>query len=212
MFDRLNTGGVVATPMEIRNAVFPGKFNAMLHSLSTNPDFLRLWDIPTSLPARNSNSIYNRMYDLEMVLRFFAVPEYKGGLKFKDYLGDYMTGRNIAYAKNPELEATDRAKFESACANAWRVFGDRAFKRPLPNGKRSLFKSAPLADAVMHAMSELTPNQIDSVTPERIEQLFDSKLNEDPDFLKAATSGTNGIGAVQKRLTVASAIVHNALS
>ncbi len=34
VFDRLNTGGVVANEMEIRNAVYPGKFNRLIHRLS----------------------------------------------------------------------------------------------------------------------------------------------------------------------------------
>jgi Protein of unknown function DUF262 len=34
LFDRLNTGGVKAEPMEVRNAVFPGPFKDLLHTLS----------------------------------------------------------------------------------------------------------------------------------------------------------------------------------
>src|SRR5580698_6324556 len=43
VFERLNTGSVIAEPMEIRNAVFQGGFNGQLHNLSDDHTFRRLW-------------------------------------------------------------------------------------------------------------------------------------------------------------------------
>lgn len=42
VFDRLNTGGVIAVPMEIRNAVFPGAFNKLIRTLAELPEFRRV--------------------------------------------------------------------------------------------------------------------------------------------------------------------------
>jgi hypothetical protein len=42
VFDRLNQGGVIAEEMEIRNAVYPGRFNRLLHELSANLTFRKL--------------------------------------------------------------------------------------------------------------------------------------------------------------------------
>jgi hypothetical protein len=86
VFDRLNTGGVVATPMEIRNAVFPGRFNHLLHELSETRDFRLLWSIPENETQREENYLYQTMQDLELILRFFAVPKFEGKMMLKDWL------------------------------------------------------------------------------------------------------------------------------
>ena len=91
VFDRLNTGGVIAEPMEIRNAVFQGGFNKLIRTLAELPTFRRLWDIPTEQADLEKNGLYRKMSDVELVLRFFALSHYdKMDMKFKDYLGDFM--------------------------------------------------------------------------------------------------------------------------
>ena len=64
VFDRLNQGGVIAEPMEIRNAVYPGAFNRLLHDLSAHETFRKLWNIPLDNDALSSNTTYNRMRDV----------------------------------------------------------------------------------------------------------------------------------------------------
>src|SRR5205823_2832786 len=46
VFDRLNTGGAIAEPMEVRNAIYRGDFTRLLHELSDDEDFRILWNIP----------------------------------------------------------------------------------------------------------------------------------------------------------------------
>jgi len=57
VFDRLNTGGVIANAMEIRNAVYPGGFNNLIHELSNEPSLLRLWDMPLETSERETNTL-----------------------------------------------------------------------------------------------------------------------------------------------------------
>ena len=110
VFDRLNTGGVIAEPMEIRNAVFQGGFNKLIRELAEVPEFRRLWDIPSEPGDLEKNRLYRTMSDVELVLRFFALSEYdRMDMKFKDYLGDYMERRNKEYAKDPAVAHADRA-------------------------------------------------------------------------------------------------------
>jgi hypothetical protein len=78
VFDRLNTGGVVANEMEIRNAIYRGEFTELLVSLSEMAEFRHLWAIPLDKVAAQSNSTYQKMDDLEIVLRFFALYNYGG--------------------------------------------------------------------------------------------------------------------------------------
>src|SRR5690606_12846216 len=94
VFDRLNTGGIIAEQMEVRNAIFPGKFNELLHKLSKDPFFRQMWGIPNSDDpvALERNALYREMADLELVLRFFALREgHLGGMRFKDRLSDVMS-------------------------------------------------------------------------------------------------------------------------
>ena len=55
VFDRLNTGGVRANEMEVRNAIFQGPFTLQLHELSRNAAFCDLWGIPKDSLAAELN-------------------------------------------------------------------------------------------------------------------------------------------------------------
>jgi Protein of unknown function DUF262 len=203
VFDRLNTGGVVANEMEIRNAIFQGKFNTFIHRLSDNLRFREIWGIPTNDLDREADQTYRTMKDVELVLRFFALQDTeKIELRFKDHLSAFMGARNKAYHANPLLESEDQALFLRAIENCWKVFGVRAFQRETGP------KSAPLADAMMNSLSLLNP---ESVSPE-IAQFLKDKLHslfEQPIFLKSISSGTNGKGAIRTRIEMARQVVRD---
>lgn len=48
VFERLNTGGEKLEQQEVRNALYPGKFNDMCLELSENENFRKLWGIEIS--------------------------------------------------------------------------------------------------------------------------------------------------------------------
>jgi Protein of unknown function DUF262 len=198
VFDRLNTGGVQANPMEIRNAIYRGSFTDTLHKLSRNTTFCSLWNIPTDeLTAARDNKIYREMADLEIVLRFFALCDYESmDTKFVDYLGDFMKERNEKYKKQHNLAKEDTQRFGRATNSCRKIFGDDAFRRA--SGRRSI----PLSDAVMVALSETDP---DSITPEQAAAVRQAKINllDDETFQKAISTGTNGRGAIATRVNMA---------
>ncbi|MBA3963501.1 MAG: DUF262 domain-containing protein [Chthoniobacterales bacterium] len=207
VFDRLNTGGVVANAMEIRNAVYPGPFNRVLHSLSDQSRFRQLWKIPSDNEARLAHALYMKMYDLELVLRFLALRTPKAmDLSFKDFLSDFMEERNRRYEVDSSLETLDRAVFERATENCWTVFGAQAFQKP-----GSKLKSAPLADAEMQALSDVDPEKLDKATVEAICGKMAEAQSADADFLKAISTGTNGKGAIVYRIEKAKEIVSSCL-
>lgn len=210
VFDRLNTGGVIAEPMEIRNAVFQGGFNKLIRELAELPDFRRLWGIPTGQGELEKNRLYRDMSDVELVLRFFALSQYdRMDMKFKDYLGDYMDKRNQEYAKEHALAATDRSHFKRAVDNCWIVFGESAFRK-----SADAKKSAPLADAVMISLADYPP---EAVTPKAaniraaIETLLTGNGESHKEFQKAFGTGTNGKGAIRTRIELAKAAVRAAV-
>lgn len=83
LFKRLNTGGVNLNPQELRNALYPSRFNNMLIDLSKLDYFRDTWGIPRFSPEEEekppkqlqNNALYKTMADCELVLRFFTIKE-----------------------------------------------------------------------------------------------------------------------------------------
>jgi hypothetical protein len=211
VFDRLNTGGVIAEPMEIRNAVFQGKFTKALVSFSNNHIFRLLWGIPIDDMEREENQVYRKMLDLEFVLRFFALSEpAKMEMNFRDYLGEFMGQRNLEYNKDSSIIEDDQRRFIWAITNCKRVFGDTAFRKSV-DGKRPGARSAPLADALMIALSDIEPTIITDEVSRKITDSIQALVSNDEEFKKAITSGTNGKGAINIRITKARSAVSTSL-
>lgn len=206
VFERLNTGGVQATPMEVRNAVFPGPFNKALHDLSRNDTFRRLWGIPVDVPAKvlERNSVFRDMRDLEFVLRFFALgDEGLKGFSYKEVLSEHMSARNKEYKTNPSAQGRDRRLFLNAVENAYRVFGNDAFKRPDQPDPEARRRSAPYSDAIMHAMAAINPERLgDQETCARVRSALHG-LVADSQFRAAISTGTNGDAAIRTRIVKA---------
>lgn len=212
VFDRLNTGGVVAAPMEIRNAIYRGEFNRLLHKLSDNKTFRVLWDIPLDDDERTDSKAYARMDDLELVLRFFALQDYeKFTGTFGNYLSAFMSKRNQEYQAAPKLMSQDKALFERAVTNCHKALGTDAFRKPSASGDKKSVKSAPLADALMRALATVDPVKIDKEAAQRIRKSVDSLFHSDAEFRKSIGTGTNGKGATRYRLERAGEVIGQAL-
>ena len=145
VFERLNTGGVKLMPQEIRNAIYNGIGNNMCYDLSKNVLFKTLWDIPTETEINEDdydlqdkiedeklqkklerNSLYKRMYDVELVLRYFAmrnIDDYDYALS--DVLDDTLYALNQYSAD--EIEKLKEA-FVDALSKANMLFGSNAFR------------------------------------------------------------------------------------
>lgn len=202
VFDRLNTGGVEANEMEIRNAIYRGEFTDNIVVMSEQTEFRNLWSIPLEKIQRETNSTYQKMEDLEILLRFFALSEYESmDMKFKDYLSVFMGSRNKKYKSSPELASQDRVRFSSAAKNAWKIFGANAFKKPLPDGGWSN-RSVPLADAVMIGLADYDPVTITGERAEAVRRALESLLN-DSEFRASISAGTNGKAAIARRVEAA---------
>ena len=95
IFERLNSGSVRLEPQELRNAVSRGEFNKLIKELAQTPSFRKLLQIDNDDPK--SNKKVQKMEDVELVLRFFALANdnYKKMKKgFKQFLSDEMDRMN----------------------------------------------------------------------------------------------------------------------
>jgi hypothetical protein len=211
VFDRLNTGGVIAEKMEIRNAVFRGKFTDQLKVWADSADFRRLFGIPLDdLDRRKSSKTYQRMRDLEIVLRLLALADRTAyeeeGLVYQDYLSQYMKTRNAAYETDATLIAADQKRFSNGLANILTVFGPNAFIRT----EGTSLRSAPLGDALFASLCDRDPAKV-KAHKDKIKAALD-QLRGKVAYRKALTHGTNGRGAVRERINKSVAAVDAALA
>lgn len=87
VFERINTTGRTLMPQEIRNCVYQGEFNSMLFRLNKYERWRELF---------GNKREDQRMRDLEMILRFFALSSpmlskvTKVQISFKNFFSEYM--------------------------------------------------------------------------------------------------------------------------
>ncbi|MEJ2818662.1 DUF262 domain-containing protein [Caulobacter sp. CCG-8] len=163
VFERLNTGGVQLTRQEIRNALYRGRVNNLTDRLSRLPKFRAAWGIPPYVeneievtPGLLENSMYQKMEDVEMVLRFFALrhsSNYRHGMQ--GFLDLYM--RKAANFTEADTEVLER-EFIDTLDLVTDVYGDLAF-RPFNPDEDDWMPAAQKAffDAVMVGMSTFLP-------------------------------------------------------
>lgn len=201
VFDRLNTGGVKANEMEVRNAVFRGPFTDNLHELSRIPAFCIAWGIPVDVIDAQNNLLYQKMIDLSIVLRFFALSDPENmESSFKDYLSEFMGERNEIYKTDKTLKEKDTQRFTWSVINATKIFGASPFRNLTKQIKGP--PSLPIGEALMIALADYDPSSITEEKANKVRESFQA-LCEDPNFTKATSSGTNGKGAIRTRVNMA---------
>lgn len=155
VFDRLNTGGTKLSRQEIRNALYRGRMNELVDRLSRLPTFRKAWDLPEWVeneidvtPGILENSLYEKMEDVELVLRFFALrhsDHYSIGMQ--PFLDLYM--RKAASFHASDLEVLER-EFTLTLDLAYAVYGDLLFRPYDPTENRWTGKAQKaFYDAVM---------------------------------------------------------------
>ena len=161
VFERLNSGGMLLSPQEIRTAIYNGKLTVLLAKLNSLPNWRALF-----------GPVNKRMRDQELILRFLAL--YKDGKSYKrpmkSFLNDFMERyRNLS--QQEEDAATEIFGATTEVVN--RLLGNKAFK---PSGS---FNAA-LYDAVMVAISRRLERG--AITSEAAMQSAYTTLLSDKDF------------------------------
>lgn len=135
VFERINSGGERLKEQESRNAIYNGPLNKLCIRLSRNAHLARLWGIPEPTPSElsggvgtdlESNRYYRTMFDVELVLRFFAHRQRKriGGGALRSFLDSYLKHGNLFPAET--LDGL-RELFEHTIELVDDVLGHRAF-------------------------------------------------------------------------------------
>ena len=151
VFERLNTGGVKLQGQEIRNAIHNGDGNRMCFELSECDVFRKLWNIPIINENEDSeidveelelhniqtiedekmrrklerHALYKRMYDVELVLRFFAMRYLE---EFNYSLSEFLDDTLICLNKYSVEQLSElKGLFIGTLKKAQTLFGDAAF-------------------------------------------------------------------------------------
>lgn len=134
VFERINSGGEKLEPQETRNALYNGPLNQLCIKLARNDYFCRMWNIPNysidnlgEIPKElKENTLFSKMSDVELVLRFFAFRQVRKWEKssFEQFLDYYLKEGNFF-----EVELLNKLEelFNETVKLVYEVFGEDAF-------------------------------------------------------------------------------------
>jgi hypothetical protein len=193
IFKRINTGGLILEPQEIRHALnqgIPAKFVEVLSNLKSFKDATL-----NSIPSE-------RMADRELVTRFVAF--YTIG--YDRYSPDLDTFMNSALANLKELNEIDREKikndFDKAMNAASKIFGNWAFRKAnhYPNKRSKINK--PLFEVWSVLLARLDQKEINALESKKEELMvsFSNLCNSDDQFIASITNATGDETRVKRRL------------
>lgn len=207
IFSRVNTGGLVLTPQEIRHALFQGRATTYLAELSHMPEFLG---------ATTESISPLRMDDRECILRFLAfyMTDYKqyGKVERREsgsravtqnldgFLSEAMEKLNAM--GNPEGDvrlASLREAFRDAMVKASAVFGNCAFRKMYQRGGRRSQISKPLFEVWSVLLVPYERKALESHRDAIVDNFI--KLMNDVEFNKAISLGTGSTRTVQERFS-----------
>ena len=182
LFERLNTGGLLLNPQEIRACIYHGELNDLLRQLNANDSWRAVF-----------GNVSWRMRDQELILRFFAL--YFGGHKYrrpmKEFLNKYMGGNR--HLKTQSADELTRI-FQDTIRIVHRSLGPTAFK-PIRALNVAVF------DAVMVGITRRL--QEDSIIDAALLHQQYSALLANPEFLAATEKATADEESVRRRMRMA---------
>ncbi len=192
IFARINTGGLVLWPQELRHAITPGKARDVLEEWAKLPEFIE---------ATDESVRPTRMVDRELVLRFIAFYfSGVGAYRKPDMDGFLIDAMKLINATEDDALANARDLFIRAMTTSRAIFGNDAFrKRFSPNEAR-----LPINKAVFEALSvnlaRLSDTNLKCLV-EHSEQVREGFINlcNDRSFETAISQGTGDIKKVNLR-------------
>ncbi len=182
IFERLNTGGVLLHPQEIRSCIFHGPFIDLLQELNDVPSWRKLF-------GKSST----RMRDRELILRFLAL--FHDSDHYQRPMKEFLNGFAKKHRQLSPAQATAfRQTFVGTVDGVLDALGEAAF-RP------SRVVNAAVADSVCVGMARRLargPISDKLLLAERFKQLLNTV-----GFLDAITTSTTNEENVEERIRLA---------
>ena len=176
IFKRINTGGLILEPQEIRNALYQGQAAEFLLRLSNNAEFKKVTDY--SIKS-------DRMLDREFCLRFVAFTQLD--LETEYTVLDEFLNKGMEYLSASSLDNLEKIydEFGRVMNICKKLFGRFAFRRLISGERRG-----PVNKSIFEAWSlviiKMNSNDIDALIVKK-DLLFEkfTKLCNDYDFQNA---------------------------
>ena len=134
IFKRINTGGLILEPQEIRHALYQGKATELIGKLAKSQEFLKVTENKIST---------TRMADCEYVTRFVAFTELDYKKEYKGNIDNYLI---LAMKRLNSLSDTELKKIEDnfnyIMENCYAIMGKYAFRRYGISSKRGPINKA----------------------------------------------------------------------
>lgn len=185
LFNRLNTGASPLTEQEIRNCVFIGKFNSLLHRLAENEKFQNL--------VKPTKKQLEQMFLEEMVLRYFAVKlNYKDLYITKD-IKEYLT--SFMKDVNDNKIAFDYQKEEEDFYKIINFFSKNNIYKPF-KGKNNAF-SPSIYETVMYSTLKYINKYENNINKYKE---YRHRLINDNEFIKYAGYETSQKERLKKKI------------
>lgn len=199
MFKRLNTGGENLTEQEVRNCtirMLDAKFIEFIGAMSQRPAFQKCIE-PLTDDARN------KLYDQELVLRFFAFRNSRE--RYKHEVGEFMTEYMEAVAAGERAfhYKTEEAAFDKTFRVLELTLGENAFARVHPTAQTFVqqFSSYHFEAFTLGLQPHLAA--LDPASPEQMTALGAAlmSIKKDAQFQQIAKSGgKNFAGPLTERI------------
>jgi hypothetical protein len=186
LFERINTGSMIANKAEIRRGALGGGFMDMVISLARDSIFEQLAPVPAKQVAERERE--------ELVARFFAygdgLAEYKD--RVSDFLYFYTKKMNTTFSGNPSIESEYRNRFRRVLE-----FVETGFPAGFRKGKNGTATPRARFEAIaVGSWLALRENQTLVVAPGSVETWLDSK-----EFREVTGSdGANAKSRLEKRI------------
>ena len=186
IFKRINTGGIVLQPQEIRHALFQGAPADFIAELAALPEFEEA--------TAGSFKKNHRMLDRDFATRFLGF--YLFG--YQNYKPDLDTFMNKAMAAVYKMKENEKEKikedYRASLILNNTVFGDHAFRKIDPDAKNRKPINKAVFDAFSVQFALLTPNErnVIALNKEMIVEGYIKLLNsEDQRFFWSVSSSTD---------------------
>lgn len=185
IFERLNTGGTLLQPQEIRVALYQGQFVNLLRELNKFQPWRQLY-----------GKVSSSLKDQELILRFFAMFYWseKYAAPMKEFLNNFMS-RNRDF--QIQSEADMRKIFQMTTELIFSAVGPRAFRL------KSAVNAA-IADAVMVGVARRLA--VGEVTDKAALREAYEGLLANEDFLAVVSKSTANEDSVKRRLALAAGL------
>lgn len=203
IFKRINTGGLILTPQEIRNALNQGIPAKIVREMADFEEFRRATD--QSVPK-------DRMEDCDFVTRFIG---FYGG--YTDYQPDLDTWLNKGLAglkkKTPEELQQLKDDFKKSMNAAWELFDDDAFRKRYEEGVRRKPINKALFDAWSVNLAWRKAEEIALLKRRRrqVQKAFIKLMNTE-EFDVAVSRSTGDSVSVRRRFEGINALIESVLN